>query len=241
LGRASALAQDFAVITDDGGRVYVLLSLGDGTFGPLSEVATIPVSNNRGAAGADFDGDGARDFVTADATGNTVTPHYHRGVGDGTFDAPIVLPSTPEGRGRVQGMCAADFDGDGNVDFAVNDDRTAVGFYWGSGDGTFVQETRTFPGNGRALDAGDFDEDGNVDFVRATFSNGEVRLYLGGGDRTFTEAPALVGDAGGDPYTTAAGDLDCDGHLDVLANAGGSGTFLFYRGRGDGTFEAGVE
>ena len=32
------------------------------------------------------------------------------------------------------------------------------------------------------------------------------------------------------------GDFDEDGHLDVLANAGGSGDAYFYKGIGDGTF-----
>ncbi|MCZ7638470.1 MAG: VCBS repeat-containing protein [Verrucomicrobia bacterium] len=33
-----------------------------------------------------------------------------------------------------------------------------------------------------------------------------------------------------------AGDFDGDGHLDLIANEGGSGDVSFFRGLGDGTF-----
>jgi len=56
----TASADEFFAIGDDAGRIYTAVSNGDGTFGTLTQIDDRG-SNARGAAIADFDGDGNLD------------------------------------------------------------------------------------------------------------------------------------------------------------------------------------
>ncbi len=236
---SSVPAADIVVLSDDTGSVFALPSNGDGTFGALAPVGDVG-GRARAVAVADFDEDGLLDAVVGDGDDDAVTPWFFRGLADGGFGAPVVLAETQDSNTYATGAAAGDFDADGHIDFVMGGDSANLSLYRGAGDGTFTQTTLTLRGDGRGIDVGDFDEDGHLDFVRATAPSGAVRLYLGDGAGGFTEAPVDIGDAGQDPYAVAAGDFDCDGHLDVVAVTGNSGSFNSFRGRGDGTFDAGV-
>ncbi|MEL7450888.1 MAG: PKD domain-containing protein [Pseudomonadota bacterium] len=90
---------------------------------------------------------------------------------------------------------------------------------------------------GRGLDALDVNNDGNADIVRA-INNGTVSLYLGDGAGNFTTS--VAGDPGNDPYALALGDFDSDELVDFFAMNSSSGDAYFFKGNGDGTFQAGV-
>ena len=194
-------------------------------------------SNDRGVAIGDFDRDGILDIIAGGASGDTLTPYFLKGNGDGTFAPPVPMPTSPGANSYMMDAAVGDFDGDGNLDFVVNGNNNSVFFYWGNGDGTFTLEVKNWGDYGRGMAAGDFNEDGRDDLVRGQYSGpGQVRLFLSNGDRTFTESTNLVGQYGSDRYGVAAGDFDEDGHLDVIANNSGSGDIVFYKGHGDGTF-----
>ncbi|MBC8236387.1 VCBS repeat-containing protein, partial [bacterium] len=231
-------AKDFIVVTDDTAHIYTLLSNGDGTFGSLTEIDNLS-GKDRGAAMGDFDGDSYLDLIAGNGSDGKINPYFYKGNVDGTFQAGVLLPPTSGSEDWMMGATAGDFDLDGKLDYVVNGDSGKVGFYWGNGDGTFSQETRTYPPQGRDMDTGDFDEDGIDDLIRGTKDDGIVRLYLSNGDRTFSDE-LIVGDAGVNPYGVVAGDFDEDGHLDVLASYGDLGDVTFFAGNGDGTFQAGV-
>lgn len=220
--------------SDDNGRVFVFYVTTNGAFNAGTQIATVN-SVARGLAIGDFDGDGILDLITGGASGGTLTPFFFHGNGDGTFAAPVALPTAPGANGCMMGATVGDFDADGNLDFVCNGDERYVFFYWGHGDGTFTLEVKDWGCCGRGLAAGDFDEDGREDLARATYSDGQVRLFLSNGDRTFTEInPA--GAFGSDPYGLVAGDFDEDGHLDLIANTGPGGDVVFYQGLGNGAF-----
>jgi FG-GAP-like repeat/Abnormal spindle-like microcephaly-assoc'd, ASPM-SPD-2-Hydin/Protein of unknown function (DUF1573) len=148
-------------------------------------------------------------------------------------------------------MVAADFNGDGLPDLAVNmasrsttAPRTgAVGIFLSAGNGTFktsVAEYAVEPSY--AMVAGDFNGDGKLDLALADGASGQVSVLLGNGDGTFQtplNSPAGVG-----PTALVAGDFNGDGKLDLaVANSLGSdqaGAVSILLGRGDGTFAAPV-
>lgn len=82
---------------------------------------------------------------------------------------------------------------------------------------------------GRALAAEDFDGDSRPDIARVTAGEAprlEIRR-AGGGDPLTLPAPGIA--------ALLPVDLDNDGHLDLLGS--GAERVLFWRGKGDGTFE----
>ncbi len=223
--------------TDDSGNLYVS-AWQTNAFANLQVVANLGVMA-RGVTMGDFDRDGIQDLVSCYHTNWRLYPRFFRGRADGTYEPARELPSCAGGT-WVAGMAADDYDADGFLDFIVGSgDSGWLGFYWGNGDGTFTVTEGQYAANGRAMDSGDVNEDGLPDFVRAEYGAGYLRCYLSRGDRTFAQTN-LVGDVGDDPYGVALGDFDEDGHLDVLANSGGSGDAYLYKGYGNGLFSNGV-
>jgi hypothetical protein len=137
-----------------------------------------------------------------------------------------------DGRTRAWGLAVADFTSDGTADVISGDTFGDVHLFAGVGDGTFedrgVVINMAFH-DAYALVAADFDRDGFQDFVlsrtrgsSAPAEDGELLLYLGNGDGTFQSAGfpqrgELVGDAGTDPVSLAAADVDDDGDVDLVS------------------------
>jgi uncharacterized protein (TIGR03437 family) len=79
----------------------------------------------------------------------------------------------------------------------------------------------------------DLNKDGHPDLVAATYE-ANVLVFIGNGDGTFK--PGVVFAVPGNVVDVAAGDLDGDGKLDIVAASGNQAYLL--RGNGDGTFQA---
>ena len=169
---------------------------------------------------ADLDQDGHIDLATAVSTTGTVSVFLNNG--DGTFgprsDYPLGNMRFPHS------ICAADFDGDGDVDLATaNSISYDVSVLLNNGDGTFAPRS-DYPGGGigESIFAADLDGDGDIDLA----AGGNV--FLNNGDGTFgsySDVPCVH---------VCAGDLDGDGDLDL------AGTFdddvSIHLNNGDGTF-----
>jgi hypothetical protein len=126
----------------------------------------------------------------------------------------------------AQAGVVADFDGDGNADFAVFD-LTGMRIFLGNGAGGFQPGPPFTAGLGASvMVAGDYDEDGHPDLV-TTDLNG-LDIFLGDGAGGFAAGDPIppIG-AGGVPIRLAAGDFNGDGHLDfVELNDAGAQVFV---------------
>lgn len=131
----------------------------------------------------------------------------------------------------------ADFDLDGIADIAVRQNR-AVAVLLGRGAGAFAPAvvtpvTELDPNS--TIVAGDFNEDGKPDLAVAIRGQGPA-LLLGGGNGRFLVGPSSP--AGPLPYGVAVGDVDGDGHLDVVMYGSDWGgihdSLTLFRGDGRG-------
>lgn len=228
---------DLLAISNENGWLYAFYVQTNGTFTAARQIADL----NGGARGlglGDFDHDGILDLIGGGASGNTLTPYLFKGTGDGTFATPVPLSTATGANSYMMDGTVGDFDGDGNLDFVCGGNAGYVFFYWGNGDGTFTLDVRSWgDGDGRGMVAGDFNEDGREDIARARCCDGQLKVYLSNGDRTFIETNVIAsGVANNNPYAVAAGDFDEDGHLDLIAAGGANGDVTFFKGLGSGSF-----
>ncbi len=137
------------------------------------------------------------------------------------------------------GVCVADYDGDGYVDFYIVNGRDLYNrgisvrnaLYHNNGDGTFTDVTLKagVPGNAYGLGCvwGDYDNDGFPDLYVTQY--GKNILYHNNRDGTFTDVTDRAGVGAtelGTTFHTGATffDYDRDGHLDLYV--GGYCNFL---------------
>ena len=231
---------------------------GDGTFADVTEAAGVGNPGmGTGAAFLDHDGDGDLDLYVANyvvstmeevlaaertrmwrGVGNVlVGPRglqgdadaFYRNNGDGTFtDVTASAGLSPRVPFYGFGVCATDYDGDGDPDIYVANDTNPNFLYRNNGDGTFreaggwMNAARSKGGMAQAgmgVDAGDFDNDGDFDLFVTNFSQDYSTLYQNQGPyfeditpKAGLWKPTYVSLSWG----TAFFDYDNDGALDLF-------------------------
>ncbi|HEX9991501.1 MAG TPA: FG-GAP-like repeat-containing protein [Acidimicrobiales bacterium] len=214
-----------------GQSVTIIPSLGDGTFGNGIRVETEALPQH--ALGADMDGDGLNDVVSAHLSGNGGDLAVALNNGDGTFAQHVEIDT---GRSHRE-IAAADLDGDGDVDVAGVDTDDGITVFLNDGSGvaftTEVYDGETVNGylNAVAIDIGDVDVDGVPDIAVANWTGNDVGVWYGHGDGTFSPRAIHYG------MNTAITDLeladfDGDGLVDVATpNTQANATTMASAGR----------
>jgi hypothetical protein len=199
-------------------RVFVFRNDGTQAF-PLA-ATLVPGGFARGIAGADMNGDGRLDLVTALTTGMGVFPNN----GNFTFGAPVISSTSP------YKFTLADFDGDGRLDAGMILSQTdvfevRVAVAHGLGAGLFGP-AQTQRGSNTAeslrisddLDTADFDGDGRVDLLVFNYASNDLSVFLNAGDGSIL--PQHRYGIGSTPQRGAVADFDGDGRPDVAAAIG---------------------
>ncbi len=231
---------------------FTQLGNGDGSFGePFT--ATPNIGNEGLGRGfvADLDLDGNLDIVWYGAGGIQGGPQGRYlaalGNGDGTFQITYAQTgnNTPSGYAPLV-IEPADFDGDGYMDFAAITGLGTIEIMRGVPEvpGTFarvysvpISTSRLTP----TLSAGDYDGDGVPDLTAVLFRSDfthELLFFKGNGDGTLadpTSVPFFAGSSFQIPRWISSGDLNGDGHLDMVIN-GQYHRAAVLLGNGDGTF-----
>ncbi|MEZ6005539.1 MAG: VCBS repeat-containing protein [Planctomycetota bacterium] len=206
----------------------------------LTGPSTMPTGQRaEGPLFADFNGDGVLDLaVTTNGTGNLDLVEVFRGLGDGTFQAATTV-FLANGSGP-NGLCAADFNGDGNLDIAVSLKNTnQVQVLAGQGNLNFLAGAATGVGGDepRQISAVDMDGDGDRDLVVSLNGTSEVAVLANqAGSMTLIGAFA----AGDDVRDHATGDFDGDGDIDVATASHDDRTVRVLSNNGSGSLSMGA-
>jgi type II secretory pathway component GspD/PulD (secretin) len=261
---------DLAVANQNDNTISILLNQDNGNFvaqanSPfkLAKDETGPVSIAAGTFGNTVvNGNGVtvspEDLVIANSTSNNVTVLL--GNGDGTFTeaagSPYAVGMEPSS------VVVADFNGDGNLDFAVaNKGDNTISVFKGDGNGGFT----AFPRSPYALqNNATISEKGPVAMATANFKNttlvnltapevdlaivnettNNVTILLGSldsnGNLLLTEPNSSPLAVGTTPVAIAAGDLNTDGipDLAVVNQGDNSVSIILSSANADATFSA---
>ena len=238
-------------------RFFLNDGTGDFNFGDRVEVASGPGSIDVGK----FSGpDGREGLVVGHRTASSVkvlVPHQ-----DGSFGTlDLITPQDVQAGGVFEGLghvpyfvTTGDFNGDQQDDIAVAAqnaaaDGGAVSVFLSNGDGTFTHEqTVTLPKDKAdapsAITAGRANPGTTLDLVVANLVSANVVILsnsgvAGSGRFEIEDLSLPVG--GVSPSSVQLGDLDNDGHNEIVTTNLLSNDVSIFTNNGDGTFETATQ
>ncbi len=196
---------------------------------------------------ADLNRDGHLDLLTKHLLARTIA--VRAGNGRGEFAPPAAGPITFAYQPGA--IALGDLNGDLIFDLGLarkDRDGEYVHVLLGDGGGGFGEAPGSPVTASAAIEfykpmllLADVNGDGNADVVTANGRRNSVEVLLGDGRGALTTAPSITLAAGRDLYTFALGDVDGDGHLDLVAAscveaADEEGLLQVLRGDGTGAF-----
>lgn len=229
------------------GTVSLRLGNGLGAFMGVTDIEVGP--GTAGVAVADVNHDGRQDMLAT-----SFLPSYTGGqssdimvtvrLGDnrGSFEgfAQISVGNSNGLRVGLSGVAVGDVNNDGNLDLLAPNPAGTVNVRLGNGNGLFTAGQSVPVGLGAgSIAVGDINDDGRLDLLTsnggsATGSNNTISIRLGDGLGGFAGTTDLP--VGHGPIRVVVGDINNDGHLDlVTANFTGQ-TASVRLGDGHGNF-----
>jgi hypothetical protein len=226
-------------LPDCGSSIDVMLSNGSGGF---AAPVNYPISGNglTGGTLVALNNDGPLNILLFDSA-SPANVIGLQGNGDGTFQSPVTL-GTLTGV-APQNMIFADFNGDGNIDFAGQAENGQIQVTLATGFGLFANAPvglNTTDGVYGACNsiAGNLTSASAPEIVSFNCEQNTVTVYMNNGDGSF--ATGLYYDNNGDQWQMindgAIADMNGDGKADIVAINENSSDITVFLGNGDGTF-----
>ena len=217
------------------GTVTILLGNENGGFTTAASYSSGGYTP-RTVAVADFNKDGNLDLAVTNYGDGTIA--ILMGNGNGTFGPATTFDA---GGSNPQGIAVADFNGDGFPDIATTCwSSGTIGVLLSNGSGSFTTIAYSDWNWPDDIAVADFNKDGNLDLVVAdgycADGVGAVRLFLGDGIGGFSVSSSFS-TGGSWSQGIAVGDLNADGHMDVVVSNYNTDTIGILLGDGCGGFD----
>ena len=228
---------DVAVTSHDSHDVVILPGDGAGGFDATSRFRIAALSSgephNHGLLAIDLDQDGNLDIVTTNQAEGSVSVLRSDGI-SGFSPAP----GSPFPVGRMPYLPAAgDVDGDGRLDLAIPNARDDDVTILLGADGSFSAA----PGSPYSVESrpyftglADLNRDSRLDLVTSHAETSRLTILIGDGTGGFVPAPDSPIDAENRGYKVRFGDVNLDGHVDLITSGGPAAAVLL--GNGEGSF-----
>ena len=183
---------------------------------------------------SDFNGDGRLDYAVYD--------FYRIYVFFGSvLDSYLDMRSFPTGNDSLpRSIGVGDLNNDNKLDVIVaNSGSNTIGVFLGLGFGDFADQITFSTGTGSipySIGLGDFNSDNRTDIAVANYGLGNVGIFLGYGNGSFTSQTIYATNPTSDPGSLVLGDVNNDARLDIVVANFYGGYILVMLGVGDGTF-----
>ncbi|CAF0880594.1 unnamed protein product [Rotaria sordida] len=219
-----------------GGKLGVFLGYGNGSFTPLSTYSDMQFSQPRAVTVGDVNNDNQLDIIEVKRGINSIS--IILGYGNGTFADPLLYSTGSDTRPRS--VSAGDFNHDNRLDVTVaNYGANNIGVFFGYGNGTFEDVIALSTGKAsrpNSVTIFDINNDTHLDIIVANRGIDQVGVFLGYGNRSFTQQMTFSTGTDSSPTVAIARDFDNDGRADLaISNYGTSNILIFYR-YDNGTF-----
>src|SRR5215831_11290869 len=195
---------------------------------PESNAEPATPQNGSGACLLDFDNDGHPDLLLAAGGTEGGLALFHN-TGRGKFE-DVTQKSGLDPKLHAIACAAADYDNDGNTDFALTTSDRVLLFH-NQGNGTFKDVTEAAGigsrGNPLAVSFVDYDHDGDLDLFVTSRETGKHAIWRNNGNSTFTDVTAELGLAVDAPgFGVTSTDFNNDRAIDLIFAAAKPGLFL---------------
>ncbi|NTU72288.1 MAG: cadherin-like domain-containing protein, partial [Coriobacteriia bacterium] len=225
---------DIAVANYDDYTISILTGDGAGDFTMLNTFET--VAEPWEIAAGDIDQDGNIDLAVSSFSNSEFKIEF--GDGTGAFPDGEYWGTDESGEGGIK-LSDLDRDGDLDVVYATYNSATiAYAEIYEPGDVSFSNQavvyTDAYPEGSVAV--GDFNEDGHDDIVLPDESDGYMSVIFADDGDFFESRQITLDQISCCEYGAATGDINDDGHLDIVSVNEDEGTFSVWVGDGEGDF-----